>query len=97
MGALATGVVAVGNGDEGDGLGGTGWVAEGVAAAGAVGVGEGVVTRSLTTGLDDLPRASAAAVIPPARTITASTTAHWGLVSLRSLVTQRLRTAHYEL
>ncbi|MCW3043995.1 MAG: hypothetical protein JWL57_2153, partial [Actinobacteria bacterium] len=74
----------------GDGAGVTGWVADGVAAAGIVGagvVGEGLVTRSLTDGLDGLPRARAAAVMPPAaRTITASRTAHWGLVSLRSLV-----------
>jgi hypothetical protein len=72
----------------------TGWVADGVVTAGVVGaggVGEGLVTRSLTAGLDGLPRARAAAVIPPAaRTSTASTTAHWGLVSLRSLVIGRL-------
>ena len=81
------GVTAVAGGGE---AGVTGWDADGVAAAGVVGpgvVGEGLVTRSLTDGLDGLPRARAAAVMPPAtRTIPASTTAHWGLVSLRSLV-----------
>lgn len=74
-----------------------GWVADGVVIAGAVAAGvagEGLVTRRLTAGLDGPPRARAAAVIPPAaRTITASTTAHWGRVSLRSLVIRRLRTS----
>jgi hypothetical protein len=81
----------------GAGAGVAGWVADGVAAAGVVGagvVGEGLVTRSLTDGLDGPPRARAAAVMPPAtRTITASTTAHWGRVSRRSLVICRLRTS----
>jgi hypothetical protein len=84
------GVTAVAGGGE---AAVTGWVADGVAAAGIVGagvVGDGLVTRSLTAGLDELPRARAAAVIPPPiRTVTASTTAHWGLVSLRSLVIGR--------
>jgi hypothetical protein len=96
-GAVATagaGVTAAGGGDE---VCVAGWVADGVVPAGVVGadvVGEGLVTWSLTAGLDGPPRARATAVIPPAaRTITASTTAHWGRVSLRSLVIRRLRTS----
>jgi hypothetical protein len=72
----------------------TGWLADGVVAAGAGVVGEGLVTWRFTAGLDGPPRARATAVIPPAaRTITASTTAHWGRVSRRSLVICRLRTS----
>jgi hypothetical protein len=96
VGTRGWGVAAVAGGGEPCA---TGWVAEGVVAVGVVSsavvgwdaVGEGLVTRSLTAGLDGLPRARAAAVIPPAATtITTSTTAHWGLVSFRSLLIGRL-------
>jgi hypothetical protein len=95
--AVVTLGVGVTTTDGGDEACATGWVADGVVAPGAVGAGvagEGLVTRRLTDGLDGLPRARATAVIPPAaRTITASTTAHWGRVSRRSLVIRRLRTS----
>ena len=63
-------------------------------AIGPDGAGEGLVTWSFTAGRDGRPRDRAATVTPPAaRTITTSTTAHWDLVSLRSLVIRRLRTS----